>query len=84
MASFINAEPRSRCLYHPVPITYPSQLPGNVAECQRPACFQQQLFSKPRRSQNGSKPGALASGLYYLAVVNKSTNERDIIKLFFK
>jgi len=48
MASFINAEPRSRCLYHPVPIAYPSQLPGNVVECQRPACFQQQLFSKPQ------------------------------------
>jgi len=69
-------------------IRFQSLIPPNyqvmLAECQRPACFQQKLFSKPRRSQNGSMPGALASGLYYLAVVNKSTNERDIIKLFFK
>jgi len=30
------------------------------------------------------RPGALATGVYYLAVINKSTNEKDIIKLFFK
>jgi len=30
------------------------------------------------------RPAAVASGVYYLLVVNQQTNEKDTIKLFFK
>ena len=46
--------------------------------------FNSNYSVNPGEAKTVQRPGALASGLYYLAVVNKSTNERDIIKLFFK
>lgn len=30
------------------------------------------------------RPGTVSSGVYYLVAVNQSTNEKDVIKLFFK
>jgi hypothetical protein len=46
--------------------------------------FSSNYTINPGEAKTIQRPGALASGIYYLAVVNKSTNEKDIIKLFFK
>ena len=39
---------------------------------------------RPGDAKTIQRPGGIATGVYYLAVVNQSTNEKDIIKLFFK
>ncbi len=39
---------------------------------------------RPGDTKTIDRPAAIASGVYYLLVVNQQTNEKDIIKLFFK
>ncbi len=39
---------------------------------------------RPGESKTIQRPNGIATGVYYLAVLNLITNEKDIIKLFFK
>ncbi|MEP6727935.1 MAG: hypothetical protein ABJC98_19085 [Bacteroidota bacterium] len=39
---------------------------------------------RPGDTKTILRPGTIATGVYYLAVINQATNEKDIIKLFFK
>lgn len=39
---------------------------------------------RPGDARTIQRPGMVATGVYYLVVTNQSTNEKDIIKLFFK
>jgi len=39
---------------------------------------------RPGDTKTIQRPGTIATGVYYLAVINQATNEKDIIKLFFK
>ncbi|MEP7277732.1 MAG: hypothetical protein ABI813_03725 [Bacteroidota bacterium] len=39
---------------------------------------------RPGDTKTIQRPGMVSSGVYYLVVLNQSTNEKDIIKLFFK
>lgn len=38
----------------------------------------------PGDARTIQRPNQLATGVYYLVIINQSTNEKDIIKLFFK
>lgn len=46
--------------------------------------FRNKYAVHPGDVQTIQRPSALSSGVYYLVVVNQSTNEKEIIKLFFK
>jgi len=39
---------------------------------------------RPGDNKTIQRPGSIAAGVYYLLVVNQNSNEKDIIKLFFK
>ncbi len=39
---------------------------------------------RPGDTKTIQRPGTIASGVYYLVVFNQATNEKEIIKLFFK
>ena len=38
---------------------------------------------RPGDAKTIERPASVATGVYYLPVVNQQTNEKDIIKLFF-